>query len=237
MALLGNSLYIGDLEDPQYTFTNDEISTVKGEFSISLIGSELSIDTLTPEVIFEVVPPKIFKPTNYDGIMTLDQFVFRGKHTDDIRDMKYGTPMWYYIDGRLIGKYYLKNVERTSKKIYKINAFSSIGLLNKMDHFGGIYINTTFQDVLADILRKDPKPSRIPYRYQEVEYIGSFGGQYIDTNFHPTSETKVTAKFNVTTNITTGMVYGVRQDTTSPSFGLGVTKRILIMSSKPNMVC
>lgn len=225
MALLGNILYVGDLNDPQYTFRNEEIVNVKGEFSISLIGSELNIDTLTPEVLFEVIPPKIFKPTNYDGILTSDELVLRGKHSDDIRDLKYGTPMWYYIDGRLIGKYYLKYIERKSKNVYQVNAFSSIGLLDKMEHYGGIYINAKFQDVLADILRKDNRPCRIPYRYQEIEYIGSLGGQYIDTNFHPTSETKVTVKFHPTSNLNKGMIFGVRQTDTYPSFGLGMTKK------------
>lgn len=228
MALIGNRIIIGeDLSNPDYYFENDEIIKVNGEFSVSLIDTELSIDTLTPEVSFEVIPPMIFKPTNYDGILTRDEYVFRGKHSSDIRDLKYGTKIWYFSsEDRMVGKYYLKNIEQVGKKLFVLNCFSSIGLLDKADHYGGVYINSTFEDVMDDIMRKDTKPSHLPYRYAEVKNIANLQNQYIDTGFHPTSETKVTIKCKPIVCENVSMVCGVRNSTNGNSFGCGFEKKV-----------
>jgi hypothetical protein len=52
----------------------------------------------------------------------------------------------------LVGKYYLRNVDRISRDAYKITAMSAIGILDTQDDYGGLYTGQRFDAVVAGII-------------------------------------------------------------------------------------
>lgn len=133
MAVLQNEIYIGSLEEPLYFFDNNSIANVEGEMSCSIVNENLAFDTFTPIV----------------------KYIKTGEN--DIEELVYGTPVLYYIGTRMIGRFYIKNIERTSKYLYKLNCVSGVGLLSRMKHYGGLYLTSNrYIDVLKSILQKDP---------------------------------------------------------------------------------
>ena len=52
--------------------------------------------------------------------------------------------------------------------------------------------------------------SLVPSGYQQVEYIESTAGSYIVTDYYPSSDTKIEAKYNFTVNMNYAAVFGTR---------------------------
>lgn len=52
--------------------------------------------------------------------------------------------------------------------------------------------------------------SLVPSGYQQVEYIESTAGNYIATDYYPSSDTKIVAKYNFTSNKSYAAVFGTR---------------------------
>lgn len=155
MQAISNRIIIGDEQNPIVTFENDEIQSINEETAVSLIGDELFIDQLVPAVGYTVYVRYIFKPTNYDGIKTADGYIFCTHYNSDIRRLPYGTKVTYYSNNVIAGVYYIKNVERTGKGLYKLNCVSAVGLMTRQQHKGGIYTGQTFSAVVAEILGTD----------------------------------------------------------------------------------
>lgn len=163
MAALSNAIYVGSLENPLYYFENDDIHSVSSMQSVALVGQNLAIDQFSPVVSdkFENIH-NVTRFYTADGseIMTADGKIFAidvSEHLlpSGIISIPYGTPVWYYNNGNLIGRFYLESVTRQGANEYKLNCVSAIGLLDKMYHKGGLYTSTTFGEVLADILADD----------------------------------------------------------------------------------
>lgn len=163
MAALSNEIYVGSLDNPLFYFVNDDIKSVSSMQSVALVGQNLAIDKFSP-----VVSDKydnihnITRFTTADGeeIMTADGSIFAidvSNHLlpSKIIDIPYGSPVWYYNNGNLIGRFYLESITRQGANEYKLNCVSAIGLLDKMYHKGGLYTSTTFGEVLDDILADD----------------------------------------------------------------------------------
>ena len=53
MGAKKNEIIVGSLTDPIATFTNDDVQNVNSEQSVSLVGQELSIDTLSTTVLLD----------------------------------------------------------------------------------------------------------------------------------------------------------------------------------------
>lgn len=64
------------------------------------------------------------------------------------------------------------------------------------------------------------KTNRLPSEYQEVEYISSNGGQYIDTGFIPDNNTSVEVKFKATNTNDNGWVFGAREAADTKCFAV-----------------
>lgn len=64
------------------------------------------------------------------------------------------------------------------------------------------------------------KTNKLPNAYQEVEYISSNGGQYIDTGFIPDNNTAVEVKFKASTNTDNGWVFGAREAADTKCFAV-----------------
>ena len=162
MASLRNILYVGSLTDPQYTFDNDTIFSLNPVQRVALIGESLSIDTLTAIVkdSFENTSD-IYHFRSSDGyeIECADSSIYaldvrEDAHLSDLLNLEYGTPVWYYQENELVGKFYIDTVERISKSQYQLNLVSGIGMLDKAWHGGGLFQASTFGAVLRHIMAR-----------------------------------------------------------------------------------
>lgn len=127
MANINEKIYIGSVDTPTLSFNQNNIEDIVCNNSVDLIGDELSSDTLEVSVFFDDVD-------------------------EVLRNTEYGTPIFYYSNDYLVGKYYVSEIERKSIKRYLIRATSLIGLIEKENFYGGFYSGETFENVLNDIL-------------------------------------------------------------------------------------
>lgn len=151
MAAIKNEIYLGNPSAPLYYFDNASLLTASGEYAVDLVGDELSIDRFTPVTRYEFEARKVFKPTDYDGIETADGLILCGYYNENPANVPYGTELWYYANGELVGKFYVEYVQRTAKDKWQINAVSVIGLLDLQYHRGGVYTGKTFAELLVEI--------------------------------------------------------------------------------------
>ena len=140
---------------PLYTFQQDaaEIKSCACVLSSSLVGDELAIDQFMPVVYHAGYIRQKLVPVGSSGLVTSDgkQFmVYPG--TGFLDKIPYGTPIWYYSNNALMGKFYMKRALRSGKFWVDITAVSAIGILDGQKHYGGIYTGQKFRDVAADII-------------------------------------------------------------------------------------
>lgn len=155
-----NRIYIGSLEDPDYYFENDQIERASGVQAVALIGQELSIDAFNPIVadnpdnglnvlLFRSSDGKVIELA--DGqIYAID--VTQSAEPSGLINIPDGTPVWYYHEDALVGKFYLQSVKRLARNRYQLHTVSAIGRLDKLYHGGGLFLASTFGEVLRHIL-------------------------------------------------------------------------------------
>lgn len=149
MAALENEIYIGSVDSPLFKFDNAKVdaSSMDFEESVDLIESELAIDVLNFIV------------------------KYNGNNVAGLTGISYGTPVWHYVGGSLMHKFYLKQVQRIAKDRFKISTISPIGLLNKQYHKGGIYTGTTFRTLAQDVVSRrmtEAAPDEGSFTYRGV---------------------------------------------------------------------
>ena len=108
-------------------YADQEINSATGFHKRSIVGDELPYDTFEVEV------------WNYDSGENMDSFT-------------YGAPVVWNHRGQLVLKQFLESIRRTGKHKYLLSCVSGIGLIAKIRHYGGLYENALFFDVLADIV-------------------------------------------------------------------------------------
>lgn len=107
------------------TFTGNDLVSGNCFIGNSIAGDELAIDTLTATICSP--------GTSLTGL-------------------PYGTPVFYYHDEVLIGKFYLNTVARSGRDNYDLSCVSGVGLLDAVQHYGGLYAGETVEEVLDDII-------------------------------------------------------------------------------------
>ena len=152
-----NKILIGaDRSAPLYSFATEnpkEVKRLSCVLSSALSGDELAIDQLLPTVYSEVILRVPFVPSGSSGLITSDGKLFSVYPGDlPLERLPYGTPIWYYSNNALMGKFYLKRALRSGKFWVDITAVSAIGILDGQTHYGGIYTGQKFRDVAADII-------------------------------------------------------------------------------------
>lgn len=163
MALLTNDIYVGSVSEPLYHFTNSnaELGGFKGNFALDVIGNELTIDQFTVVVRwteddmfdgFFTVDDKLFVCSNDEEFMVLPREGAPMQLKDFLKELPYGTPVWWYVDGAFYSKGYLKSVDRVAKNGFKVTCVSGVGLLDTDMHSGGLYQAAAIMDVLASII-------------------------------------------------------------------------------------
>lgn len=178
VGALKNQIFVGSLTNPMYYFDNDQILECPTTQAVALVGQELSIDTFSP-----IVKDKeenlmdIYRFRSSDGteietasgqIFAIDT-VFSG--TSDLINIPDGTPMWYYHNGELAGKFYIMTVDRLAKNQFRLNGESAIGLLEHTYHGGGLFqgVGVTFRTVLQHILASGLHGTGSPVIEYEIE--------------------------------------------------------------------
>lgn len=149
-----DTIIIGSLTEPLYTFDDSSLVSISMVTGVDVVGSELSIDQLTPTVVYVTKTLlQLWAPKGYQGLRGSDGrlFVYRVPRLD-LRKLPYGTAVWYFRNNALVGKYYSLNVDRTAREFYQINAVSGVGLLDRTQHRGNIYTGETFEEVVTDII-------------------------------------------------------------------------------------
>lgn len=150
---MNNKIVIGsDVDSPIFEFNSSETEKCSVILSSALVGDELSIDQLLPRVVTTASIRVRFAPSGASSMLTADGKAFMVFPRSQLKDVPYGTPLRYYRDGVLIGKFYLKSVDRVGKVHFDITAVSAIGLLDGIPHYGGIYTGQTFSEVLEDVI-------------------------------------------------------------------------------------
>ena len=163
MALLANDIYVGSVNNPLYHFTNSnaELSGFNGNFALDVIGNELSVDQFTANIHwteddmfdgFITSDDKDFQTANDEDLLVLKYAGASTELKDFLKELPFGTSVWWYVNGVFYAKGYLKSVDRVSKNNFKITCVSGVGLLDTSMHTGGIYQNTSITTVLASII-------------------------------------------------------------------------------------
>ena len=139
MGALKNQIYVGSLQNPTYYFENDQISVCPSSQAVALVGQELSIDIFSPVVAdSEENLHDVYHFRSSDGqeivtgvgeIYAID--VSENETGSDLINLEDGTPVWYFHNGGLSGKFYSDTVTRQARNRYKLNCTSAIGRLQK----------------------------------------------------------------------------------------------------------
>ena len=108
-----------------YYFDDETIVSGSCYIGNSLVGDELSVDTLTVTVEHE------------------------GK---ELLALPFGTPVVYAHNGILVGSFVKDLARRVGANLYEIFCVSSIGVIDKSQHYGGIYTGESAGEVLEDIM-------------------------------------------------------------------------------------
>ena len=121
--------------------------------AVDIVGAELAADVFSVIVNAVSGGDSLLQPSDRDGFLTSDgdQLYVSGGGIG-VTGIEYGTPLFLYNDSTLVGKFYVRNVVRTGRTMFKINAMSAIGFLENQKHYGGLYTNVTAADVISEII-------------------------------------------------------------------------------------
>lgn len=162
---ISNIIIIGPKNYPLYRFDNRSIvlNSLSGVFSVDVIGNELSVDTFSVTIRYDPTQQLVYAPVDTDGYLTTNPALY-GLQTvagrDYMTELPYGTPVFWYCDGKFFTKGYLQSCERIGKYAWKLTAISGIGLLANEYHEGGVYNYVKAGSIISDIIG-DTFPHRI----------------------------------------------------------------------------
>ena len=153
MAAISKNIYIGSLEDPDFSFDNNTIITPQINTSVTFIGDELEYDTMFVELYCD-------------------------ENTSDFFNLPYGTPLWYYENGDLAGKFYTTVVKHIAGTKFSVEATSAIGLIDKEKFYGCYYDDAPFSDIVKRIIGSNGLQAF--QGYYKKAYIGFTGSGQIE---------------------------------------------------------
>ena len=127
-----HQIFVGSESSPTFSFNDDSISldSILIDISIDVVGEELTTDQFEVEVIYNDV-------------------------NGTLKALAWSTPIYYYFNDILAGKFYSTKVVRTGTNKYKIYATSAYGILDYKPYYGGIWSGEKFSDVVRNIIATD----------------------------------------------------------------------------------
>ena len=173
-----NVIYIGE-NGSNFIFRDDDIEKINCTKSIALVGEELAADTL-------------------------EFTVFHNDSNSALRNLAFATPVWYEVDGKYVGKFFFKNIQRTATTKYKISCISVVGILDKETHYGGMYKNVGVRKLIDTIILADGLYS-MDYRRIRLMARGSGAGAHTPST-SPTYRSEIRCKFVTLTSTASGIV-------------------------------
>ena len=126
------------------TYTDKDIESATGYRKSPIIGDELPYDTFKAEI--------------WD-------------YSSNLTALPYGSPVTWTRNGKIVLAQFLSSVQRTGKYKYLLSCVSGIGLLAQIKHYGGMYENVLFSDILADIVG-DVFPYTVDNRIASIAVYG-----------------------------------------------------------------
>lgn len=152
MSALANTVRVVTT-DGYRDFTNVDIMSINTVLSSSLSGDELAYDELSTQIYSTAYIHVRFIPQNSDGLIDANGNTFCVLPDDTMIDkIPYGSRVYWWNNGNLMGIFYVKSCERQSKTNFMIVATSPVGMLDSITHLGGIYEGTTFGELVQDIV-------------------------------------------------------------------------------------
>lgn len=194
-------------------YADQDIEEATGYRKSTIVGDELPYDTFEAEVwdyayallMLADSGPKLAM-INADGRFMLARF-----SNKPMEAFTYGAPVTWTHQGKLVLKQYLESIRRTGEYKYLLSCVSGIGLLAKSRHYGGLYENVLFSDVLADIIG-----GALPYTVDaQIAAIKIYGVLPVD-NRRNNLKRLLTATGAVLQTNPDGSVRFAAPDTTSP---------------------
>ena len=149
--MANKKIIIGPLNAPILEFDNVTIESVVEEAAVALLGDELAVDVLEPVVEYKVYIDYDLISSDGYRLISSDGYVLRPYSNYDLEKLPYGTKLTYFIDNRVHGEFFVKDVDHQTEKQFQINAQSAIGKMSSQTHVGGMY-DDLFGVVLADVL-------------------------------------------------------------------------------------
>lgn len=134
-------------------FTDADINSAEVILSNAMVAENLSADefTFTAHVNDDGYLKTVFG--EYYLTTSNERYKILGNRPTSFI---YGTPVEYYKDDELQGRFYLESGARIGRDLYEFHCVSAVGLLIRIPHEGGVYENaeTTVGDLVRSIFAK-----------------------------------------------------------------------------------
>ena len=134
-----------------YTFNDDVLTSVHLSLEEAPVQETLAADQLVFTVRSGATGKKKIYNIYLNWIHTIN-----GEglvvETGDLQAYTYGDPVYYYRDNTLYGKFYVTQIDRIGRSLFKFTCTSAIGLLIRQVHAGGVYSQIPAGDIIDDIL-------------------------------------------------------------------------------------
>lgn len=194
-------------------YADQDIEEATGYRKSIIVGDELPYDTFEAEVwdyayallMLADSGPKLAM-INADG-----RFMLARLSSKRMESYTYGAPVTWTHRGKLVLRQFLESIRRTGEYKYLLSCVSGIGLLAKSRHYGGLYENALFSDVLAEIVG-----GAFPYTVDtQIASIKIYGALPVDNRRNNLKKLLVATGAVLQTN-PDGSVRFTGPDTTSP---------------------
>lgn len=194
-------------------YADQDIEEATGYRKSTIVGDELPYDTFEAEVwdyayallMLADSGPKLAM-MNADG-----RFMLARLSSKRMESYTYGAPVTWTHRGKLVLRQFLESIRRTGEYKYLLSCVSGIGLLAKSRHYGGLYENALFSDVLAEIVG-----GAFPYTVDtQIASIKIYGALPVDNRRNNLKKLLVATGAVLQTN-PDGSVRFTGPDTTSP---------------------
>lgn len=117
----------------QWTFDDDSIFDIQYTNTVDVTGAELTIDTLEVRIVSQVGGTELLSFDGFNLEASGGEILYGAGSGGgaDISNANYATPVRYYKDNVLTGKYFVSSITREQRDIYVIHAISTIGLMSR----------------------------------------------------------------------------------------------------------